>query len=205
MVYVSKRSRLKVFHEPYCPYAKRMIGKYKRNLTEEQARSRGYSECSWCGGIHGTYLRMKAFPQAFPKDLSELGLSYDFENQAICFRTNIGFWKIRWDKKQAGYKLYHLNKESFRKDKTDRELMKGWFHRQVDMSTTKKLGYILKYIVDHDKAKAIMEDDWRKLPKSTKQQRRYYRQAKKRERKKSIQRVDEIFRQLENERSRQNG
>ena len=171
MVVISKRSKLKVFHEPYCPYAKRMIGKYKRNLTEEQARSRGYSECSWCGGIHGTYLRMKAFPQAFPKDLSELGLSYDFENQAVCFRTKIGFWK-------------------------------GWFHRQVDMSTTKKLGYILKYIVDHDKAKAIMEDDWRKLPKSTKQQRRYYRQAKKRERKKSIQRVDEIFRQLENERSR---
>ena len=83
--------------------------------------------------------------------------------------------------------------------------MKRNFHRQVDVDTTTRINKIIKYIADHDKAKKIIEENWRKLPKQTKKQKDYYKQARKRERRKSIRRVDDIFKQLEEERKNKNG
>ena len=204
-VIISKNSKLKIYHTWDCMYAKRIEHKYKRIWPKEKAESKGYKPCSWCGGIHGTYLFLKNNPKATVRELQEMKLSYDKDNEAICFRTDIGFWKIRKERFGEGFKLFHLNRSCFEPYASDRELMKRYFHRQVDLDTTTKIGKIIKYIADHDKAKKIMQQDWHNLPKQTKKQRDYYKQARKRERRKSIRRVDDIFKQLEEERKNKNG
>lgn len=190
-----------IYHRAECPYARKISDKHRRTVTVEQAKSRGYKECAWCGGIHGLYLDLRDHPEGHRKKMMEMmRLSYDSDNQAICFRTEVGFWKVFWSEDERAYKLWHLNHGHFSHKATDRQLMKRSFHRQVDVDPTKKIGKILQYIYDHDKAKKIIDKDWRKLPKSTAQQKRYYKQAKRREEKKSFRRVEELFKQLERER-----
>ena len=203
-VIISNRSKLKIYHAFDCMYAKRIDKKYKRIWSKEKALSKGYTACQWCGGIHGTYLFLRDYPRANVRELQELKLSYDRDTKSICFRTDIGFWKVR-EKWGEGYKLFHLNGNNFDPGASDRELMKRNFHRQVDVDTTTRINKIIKYIADHDKAKKIMQENWRKLPKQTKKQKDYYKQARKRERRKSIRRVDDIFKQLEDERKNKNG
>lgn len=203
-VTISKNSKLKIYHARDCMYAKRIDQKYKRIWPKEKALSKGYKPCSWCGGIHGTYLFLRDYPKANVRELQDLKLSYDRDAKSICFRTDIGFWKVR-EKWGEGYKLFHLNRNCFDPKVSDHELMKRNFHRQVDVDTTTRINKIIKYIADHDKAKKIMEENWRNLPKQTKKQKDYYKQARKRERRKSIRRVDDIFKQLEEERKNKNG
>lgn len=203
-VTISRNSKLKIYHARDCMYAKRIDQKYKRIWPKEKALSKGYKPCSWCGGIHGTYLFLRDYPRANVRELQDLKLSYDRDTKSICFRTDIGFWKVR-EKYNEGYKLFHLNRNCFDQAVSDHELMKRNFHRQVDVDTTTRINKIIKYIADHDKAKKIMEENWRNLPKQTKKQKDYYKQARKRERRKSIRRVDDIFKQLEEERKNKNG
>lgn len=164
----------------------------------EQAKSRGYHECSWCCGIHGQFLDLKNNSLGYEQKLINFfRISWDPRTKGICFRTNIGFWKIIWSDYEEGYKLWHLNRKYFHPESTDRKLMSGSFHRQVDFDVTKRIGSVMRYIYNHDKAKKVIEEDYRKLPKSTQKQKKYFKQAAKRERKKQCKRVDEIFKKLE--------
>ena len=193
----SRNSKVKVWHHPWCPYAKRIHWKYRSQSIRDWLVDNGYHECSWCGGIHGAYLEMKKYPKCYPEELQSMKLSYDFTYNAICLRTQQGFWKLRWSERKQGYTLLHLNGDQLDTNATDQELMKRPVHRQVDVKITTNIGSIIKYIDKHDKARVIMEDDWRKLPKKTKVQKKYYKQAKNREIRKSIHRVNEIFKELE--------
>ena len=60
---------------------------------------------------------------------------------------------------------------------------------------------LMRYIADHDRAKRIIRDDYRKLPQYTKRQRKYYRQAERRvrmaEQRQSRQRMEDLFREIE--------
>ena len=60
---------------------------------------------------------------------------------------------------------------------------------------------LIRYIADHDKAILISRDDYRKLPQSTKRQKKYYRQAERRvkrlEQRQSRQRMEDLFREIE--------
>ena len=75
------------------------------------------------------------------------------------------------------------------------------YHRQTDVKPTNSLHQLINYITEHDKAKLIIMDDYRKLPKTTARQRKYYRQAerkvKSRERKMARIRIENLFRQIE--------
>lgn len=202
---VSRNSKKKIFHEPDCPYVKRISDKYRKALTLDQARSKGYRPCSWCGNTHGLYWKMTKYPKAFPEEISKMKLSFDKDWKAICFNTGTGFWKMMWSNDEAGYRLYHLNKDHYSTNAKDTQLMRRQFHRQKDVKTTKRIGTIVTYIFNHDKAKRIMKDDWKKLPRQTQQQKEYYNKVKKKERRKSIRRVEDIFKQLERERKNKNG
>ena len=203
---ISINSKAKKYHADWCPYTVRMDPRYKRKLMKEAAEERGYTACSWCGGVHGTYLVIRNNEKMYPKVRKKIRFSYDRSDNGICLRTDIGFWKVIKDKNEQNYKLYHLNRVCFDADAADQELMKGIYHRQADVKATNKLGNILDYVYEHDKAKQIIEEDgYRKLPTSTKKQKRYFKSAKKKARKQQQRRVDEIFKQLEIERSKANG
>ena len=202
---VSRNSKKKVYHEEFCPYAKRIAGKYRKHLTKEQARSKGYKPCEFCGKTHGLYYRMQKFPDQYPAELKKMRISFDKEWSAICFNTGSAFWKIMWYQEATGFRLYHLNKEYYSPQVSDKCLAKRKFHRQKDVKPSGDVRYLIKYIAKHDQAKQIMYDDWRKLPKQTKTQKKYYKQAKKKAKRKAINRVNDIFKQLERERRIKNG
>lgn len=187
---ISKKSGQMIYHEESCPYAKRMQKKYRRYISEQTALERGYHPCSYCGGLHGFFLR-------YDNDSNDLVASYDRKDKALCFRTDIGFWKILEQGEPKTYRLWHLNGSDFDKNVESKYLMRRSFHRQVDVKSTLNMSRIIQYIRDHDKAKKIIKDDWKKLPKTTSKQKKYYKQAKKREERKKHRRIDELFKKLE--------
>lgn len=198
---ISKKSRQKIYHDEWCPYAKRVGRKYRREVTTDEAKRRGYVPCAYCGGMHGIYKVMLMDQNLFGKPRKKLKFSYDRGDQALCFRSNVGFWKIKQNQHTNLYNLYHLNKGSFYQSATDKQLMHGYFHRQRDVDGTDSMQKIVNYIYEHDKAKQIMcDNNYRNLPQKTKKQRKYYKQAKKKAIRKEINRVNDIFAKLERER-----
>ena len=81
------------------------------------------------------------------------------------------------------------------------QAMRGDYHRQRDVKPTLSLNKLINYIAAHDKAKIAIMEDYRKLPKSTAKQRKYYRQAegkfKRLERKQSQIRLENLFKSIE--------
>lgn len=194
---ISKKSRQMIYHEEGCPYAKRMNKKYLRHVTADTAKERGYHACSYCGGLHGMYLRMQDDPMFFGRVREGISVSYDRIDRGLCFRTKNGFWKVIIRGPVETYKLWHLNRGHFDPSLPDKVLMRRTFHRQSDVKETLNMGRIIRYISDHDKAKRIIDDDWKKLPKSTPKQKKYYKQAQKRAKRKEHKRIDELFKKLE--------
>ena len=194
---ISKNSKELIFHEETCPYVKRMSKKYRRYISERKARESGYHACSYCGGLHGFFLKFKSDPSLYSKAREGLTASFDRKDKAICFRTDVGFWKVLEQGEHQTFRLWHLNGSDFDPKVESKYLMRRSFHRQVDVQATTNLGKIIQYISDHDKAKKIMKDDWKKLPKSTQKQKKYYKQAKKREERKRHKRLDQLFEMIE--------
>ena len=77
------------------------------------------------------------------------------------------------------------------------EAIHGDFHRQSDVKATESMEKIVDYIIAHDRAKVIIMDDYRKLPKSTKRQKQYYKMAERKNRRNAARRLDAIFASLE--------
>ena len=73
------------------------------------------------------------------------------------------------------YLLYHKN--TYNNQMPFDQAMRGDYHRQRDVKPTLSLHKLINYIAAHDKAKIAIMEDYRKLPKSTAKQRKYYRQA----------------------------
>lgn len=200
---VSIRSRHKVYHREDCIYGKRIDTKYKRFISEENAKNLGYEECSWCGGLHRAYLNLKENPNYYVKTKKPMKFYWDSKFKGLCVETNVGFWKILKSWNTNKFALYHLNRTVFESKKTVKERMDGRHHRQMDVEQTDSIQMILHYISEHDKAKQIMkEHDYRALPQKTKQQRKYYNKAKKKARREENRRIDRLFEQIQNGRSK---
>ena len=197
-MYYSKNSKNKIYHEDWCPYVpiKAKFGKLsqwtattKKNVIED-----GYKPCKWCCGMHGLYLRLKERNRH-----NDIRLCYEWEHQRICFRTENGFWNVR-EGDNGMFWLYHLNHYLFDPDAKDTELMKRKHHRQKDVKETEDVWHIMDYISKHDRMKPIVDQNWRRLPKTSRKKRKYYNQAKKRAERKAVRNLDKIFKQIENER-----
>lgn len=109
-------------------------------------------------------------------------------------KCRVDLWKIMEDKQNHYYILFHKNTKKIPKEKRQ-------FHRQKDCSTSTSFSRIVSYIAKHDKAKQIIKEDYRKLPKSTKRERKHYNHAKqkmqKRESRDKMYRLDQIYKELE--------
>ena len=68
---------------------------------------------------------------------------------------------------------------------------------QADESRNQSPYKHLQYIVKHDAAKKVEQIDYKNLPQRTKKQKKYYRQAENRARRKSVSRVLDLFAELE--------
>lgn len=188
-----------VYHRYGCRYAERIRYKNQMIVARGDARQQGYRACKCCCGLGGD-LRAQINARNVDKwqETMHVALTYDKRHDRLFVRTRRGFWQIRSVDGGELYLLYHLN--HFDELFTTQYMMKQSFHRQTDVKQTASLGGLIKYIYRHDQAKEIMDVDYRNLPRSTKRQKKYYRQAKKREQRRSIRRVDELFAMLDRER-----
>lgn len=152
------------------------------------------------------YMQLQEDPEHYGKTGSKLGMFFDRKDLALCLRSEIGFWKILKNKQTGKYILYHLNSRNFSQNVENKFLARRMFHRQSDVRETESMNFIIDYVYEHDRAKKMMlNNDYRNLPKKTKKQKRYYKKARKMQIRKEINRVNDIFAQLERKENLKNG
>ena len=123
------------------------------------------------------------------------GVQIEFDDTDLYILTDMAAWKISYV--QHRYKLLHCPFD--KKPLTMEEAKTAHYHVQKDVVKNQSPYNHLEYIVRHDEAKKLMQVSYKKLPKVTKQQKKYYRQAENREKRNSIKRVWNLFAKLEEE------
>ena len=192
LVVISKREK-GAFHEEYCPYVKRIQKRFRRRVPEDEAVKRGYCECKFCRSVRGIVYKYRTS--------TDLDVSYDKIDDAMCVRTPVGFWKLIWRENYQVWHLFHMNKKGwkhFDSNLQSEKLMRGSFHRQEDFIPTASAEKAVKYILSHDNSYQIAEEQGvEKMPQRTPKQKLHYRQQKNRKKKESIRNVFKIFDELE--------
>ena len=166
-------------------------------ISEKLAINKRFCRCKYCGGLRGE-ARTKEMIETWEKEY-KLSINYVKKTDTLYVRTTIGCWKIFLKKEIDQYLLYHKN--TYNNQMPFDQAMRGDYHRQRDVKPTLSLHKLIDYIAAHDKAKIAIMEDYRKLPKSTAKQRKYYRQAegkfKRLERKQSQIRLENLFKSIE--------
>lgn len=186
-----KRNR--ICHKMECMYAQRIKPDNWITMSLTQAGKRNFYECKYCAGLRGDVRIRESQLDYYEK--RGVKCTYLEKRDTLYMQTNVGFWKVFQDTKDGRYVLYHRNK--YNPVMEFEYATHGEFHRQHDMKRTESLVKIIEYVLAHDEAKVIMMDDYKKLPRQTKKQKKYYKQAKHRERSRQIRNVDALFAQLE--------
>ena len=123
------------------------------------------------------------------------GVQIEFDDADLYILTDMAAWKISYAQYFDRYKLLHCPFDG--KPLTMEEAKTAHYHVQRDVVKNQSPYNHLEYIVRHDEAKKLMQVSYKKLPKVTKQQKKYYRQAENREKRNSIKRVWNLFAKLE--------
>lgn len=189
---IDKKHR--IYHRCRCIYARRIKPDNRKEMSSEVAERKHYHACKYCAGLHGDVNIHKTAFDTWTKK-KHVNFNYQKESDTLYIWTEIGFWKV-FEKEELGeYLLYHRNTYSAGVD--FEEAIHGEFHRQADVKATESMGKIVEYIVAHDRAKITIMDDYRKLPKSTKKQKKYYKAAERKDRRNAMRRLESIFASLE--------
>ena len=123
------------------------------------------------------------------------GVQIEFDDTDLYILTDMAAWKISYVQYFDRYKLLHCPFD--KKPLTMEEAKTAHYHVQRDVVKNQSPYNHLEYIVRHDEAKKLMQVSYKKLPRVTKQQKKYYRQAENREKRNSIRRVWNLFAELE--------
>ena len=204
---ISTVSENKVYHKDGCPYIKKMRRGHKKWVSLEELKKKAYHPCSLCGGVRGWAKIFHKRPQRESEE-KRLECWYDdaeftvgddtIYQEYLYILSSVGFWKLYWKDDIKQFILFHrnwLDPGTSRKD-----LVKGPFHRQWGVSSTENFDAIVNYIHSHDRNKEIAAEDYRKLPRNTKRQKRHYKHHKKMAEKAQARRLDELFKEIESSR-----
>ena len=123
------------------------------------------------------------------------GVQIEFDDTDLYILTDMAAWEISYVEYFDRYKLLHCPFD--KKPLTMGEAKTAHYHVQRDVAKNQSPYNHLEYILRHDEAKKLMQVSYKKLPKVTKQQKKYYRQAENREKRNSIKRVWNLFAKLE--------
>lgn len=192
-VLLSMNRSCNTYHISGCPYAKRIKYSNLMTVSKKKATERKYQPCKYCSGLHG-FVRVNHKELSIREKTNNLKYSYSKTSDTMYLRTKAGFWKI-FEKENVGYLLYHRN--VFRDELSSETMMHGDFHRQGDAAATDSVAKLISYVIAHDKAKRIIENDYRKLPRRTEKQKKYYKAAERKDRRKKMARLNQLFDMLE--------
>lgn len=187
----------KVYHQFGCKYAERIKPQNTMHISLKRAQVYGYRKCKCCSRLGGD-IRSNNNISAWERTY-HVNIDYVKQSNTLYVRTDIGCWKIFFDRKDEKYVLYHRN--TYDPELTLEEAIQGEYHRQTDVKQSDCLEGFIHYISAHDKAKKIILDDYRKLPRNTKKQRKYYKQAenkmKRQNSRESRLRMERLFEDIE--------
>lgn len=174
-----------------CPYAHSI----RRKIVYDSERggvNKAFRPCKYCFSMkHSIDIWKDSFTEA--EAVPNLQFTYYVWYKFIFVETSVGFWKIvfsNWE-----FVLYHRN--TYIRGMGHAKLSKGDFHRQKDCKASCKLSSVIAYIVHHDCDRMVADDNYHKMKKQTKNQRRHYNYAKYRANKKSLKDVYDLFNQIE--------
>ncbi len=185
---ISMNSRAKLYHRAECRYAKQIKIKNRMEISRSQAEELGYHVCPYCDGMRVLYSFEK---MAIEKYTEKENIFVDMVRDWLYVRTEIGCWKIVYQKKSGKFLLFHKN--YIEPGNKLENVEKGAYHRQGDKLFSENIFGYLEYITEHDKARKIEMKDYRLLPRETAQQKKYYASARARERRRQTKRVFQLF------------
>ena len=146
--------------------------------------------------------RVAAYPAQYKKQAlqiekyaAEKEIQIEFDDTDLYILTDTAAWKIAYGYHFDWYKLLHCPFAG--RSLTMEEAKTAHYHVQTDVPRNQSPYKHLQYIVKHDAAKKIEQNDYKNLPQKTKKQKKYYRQAENRAKRKSINNVLNIFAELE--------
>ena len=152
---------------------------------------KGKQVCHYC--LDGfRFLKDKEFIKLMKKYRLTLGADLPY----LYVITDKGAWRMQ-RRKDGLYRLYHRNGGHNVEALTIEGAKNSRYHVQKDVDATKSAVSLIRYIIEHDKAMKIIEDDYRKLPKTTKKQKQYYKAAKARRKRKGLRAVERAFKRIE--------
>lgn len=192
-VLLSTGRNCSTYHISGCPYAKRISPAKLLVVKKRSAIKHKYHSCKYCSGLQG-FVRVNYKELNRKKNAENLECTYSKTTDTMYLRTKAGFWKI-YEKENAGYLLYHLN--VFHDELSTEFMMNGYYHRQTDVAATDSIAKLISYVEAHDRAKQIIAIDYRKLPRRTEKQKQYYKAAERKDRRKQMARLDQLFDMLE--------
>lgn len=163
---VAKKNR--IHHKDGCIYAKRIKIDNVKRISLEKAVEKNVCFCKYCSGVKGD-VRIQKKSYEKQKKKNSIQLHYDQNTDTLYASKKIGFWKILWKEELQSYILYHRNE--YDKNISLESAVCGEYHRQRDVKPTDMLNILLDYIQAHDISKAIIADDYRKLPKKLRNRR----------------------------------
>ena len=186
----------KIFHSTECTYAGRIKNKNRNYVTTRQeARERGYRMCNCCAPIV-RYLKkeQKEIEDFARKHNMKLRL-YDGE---IHVESGAAVWKIVTEEGKRGISLYHGNRERYNTLRWENGMLQHHYHKQGDITSSSILEY-LNYIYKHDCWRSSQIEEYRKLPKHTRKQRKHYKEEKKRSDRYAVSRVLNLIDRMQRE------
>ncbi len=161
-------------------------------ISQSFAENNGMCACQYCNNFR-VEIRTRADAMKSWEETYNLSIMYKYNSLYVL--TDMGCWRIFYKQDIGKYILYHKN--YYDKSLEKNNAIMGKYHRQRDVKETESLERLMSYISKHDKAKAVIMDDYKKLPQTTKAQKKYYRQAKNRAHRSAVRRVDYLFSLLE--------
>lgn len=191
---VSMEAKNMVYHRAECRYAKKIYKRNKMLVPKQAAEKQGYRPCKCCDSMNFFYQLGKEEITSYAQ---EKNMNLDFKDGKIYVRTDAGCWKILYIKSIQKFILHHKNHVEGRI--ALEEIENGGYHRQWDVETAKSIMDYLQYIQKHDTYKPIMLSDYHQLPRDSKEQKKYYNVARRRDKRRSARRVDMLFAMIESQ------
>lgn len=146
--------------------------------------------------------KVAAYPVQYRKQAIQIdqfaeenNLQIEYDGTDLYIITDLAAWKVAYAYHFDWYKLLHCPFDG--EVLTMEQAKEAHYHVQKDVPRNQSPLKHLQYIAKHDAAKKIEQIDYRRLPQKTKRQKKYYRQAENRARRKSVSRVFDIFAELE--------
>lgn len=186
---VSFQSSAKVYHRPNCHYAKRIKNANGYVFSRNEAVRMGFRPCKCCNSMDYLVRDANGILSAYEKIYD---MQFRYIDGILYVKTELNGWKLVYSCKAEKIVIYHRNrsKRDIDFEHPDREK----YHQQKDIRYVVGIKKALQYIDKHDKYWKNVNMGNQPISFTNK---KYEIQAKKREKRTQMRKVNDLFRALE--------